>query len=540
MNIATKPLLIDANEAFPHRPEADSFDLKQSGATVIAACRNRPRLILATTAVTVLLMLLYILVWPPVYTAGVTMIATSDKDTQREAFYSEWAVFRRDDLKSEVQMFTSGPVLTQVIKRMHLTYNDVYHPPISYATHLWTVSPPGRAWKAIKRLIFPPGPGEPTPEQLDFASTLDDLRSGVSVTQVAESNVGLLLVRGPSRRVKDMADMVVNVYMEQRRDRFAREAQEAYDALRIETDKAHAELVTSEAQMERYFTQSDMLLMFEKDKVEIAQMLAERGSVGDVETQIASAQDELAAIRRELAKEPAEVAAGRTMQNNPIRESMRDKLAQLELARRQTVLRYLPSSPEVQDIDHQIDVLKSQIATQEKESVQLTSYVRSTGYDQLRQREQTLEAQIAGARGALIVKRRDMEQLKQTVDQIPTKMKISHDLGREHDALEKRYMTLQDKLMVAGVSVATAKSAPPSIQVVEYASVPGSASMPKTKLFLLGAVAVGLLAGAALAVLLDHLQGVVNRPRLAQRRAGAPLYGVVSQDPAYADRIFGL
>jgi len=347
-------------------------------------------------------------------------------------------------------------------------------------------------------------------------------------------------VRGPSRRVKEMADTVVNVYMQQRRERFAREAQEAYDALRVETDKAHADLIASEARMERYFTQNDMLLMFEKDKVEIAQMLAVRGSVADVETQIASAQNELAAIRRELATEPSEVPAGRTMQNNPIRESMRDKLAQLELARRQTMLRYLPTSPEVQDIDHQIDVVKGEIAKQETQSVQLTSYLRSTGYDQLRQRAQTLEAQIAGARAALAVKRRDMGELKQSVDLIPTKMKVSHDLGREHEALEKRYMTLQDKLMVAGVSVATAKSAPPSIQVVEYATTPGSATMPKTKLFLLAAVVLGLLAGAALAVLLDHLQGVVNRPRLALRRSGAPLYGVVSQDPAYADRIFGL
>jgi uncharacterized protein involved in exopolysaccharide biosynthesis len=540
MNVSANSLLVVPEEAVRHHAEADSFDVRAAFHAVGFAIRSRTRMILQTTVVAVALVALYIAVWPPVYQTKVTVVSATDKDLKREQFYADWAVFRRDDLNNEVQMFTSGPVMTRVIKRLDLHYDDVYHPPLSYLSHLWQVSPPGKLWRWIKDLISPPGPDAPTPAEADFAATLEDLKSGVALLPVGDSTVGELTVRGPSPKVREIANTVFDVYMEQRRERFAQEAEEAYRSLKTESDRARAALLANERQMQQYFTQNDMQLMFEKDKVNISQLLTQRSSIVDIETQIQQATGELAVIRRQMRGEPSEIVAARTVQPNNIHAGIVDKIAQIELARRVALIHYLPTSPEVAEMDRQLAALRTQLAMVPTEMVQQTSLARSPARDGLAQRAAGLVAQIAGARSALEVKRRNAAELKTSVDEIPQKMKESHDLGREHDLLEKKYMALEDKLMVAEVSRATARSAPPSIAIIERAGRPDKPTMPKTKLFLICAVLIGLLAGTLLAVIVNTLQGLVSRVTLGNRRNGARLYGIVEQEPGHADRVFGL
>ncbi|MCE3590417.1 hypothetical protein LXJ59_27910, partial [Escherichia coli] len=127
---------------------------------------------------------------------------------------------------------------------------------------------------------------------------------------------------------------------------------------------------------------------------------------------------------------------------------------------------------EMKTLDERIAILKGQIAGQEARGVQQTSIVRNAAYDTLRAQKAQLEAKLAGDRAALTNQMADVGRMRTQVDAIPEKMKESHDLGRQHDALEKKYVALQEKLMVAAVSAATAQSAPSAIQVVEKAEAP--------------------------------------------------------------------
>ncbi len=74
------------SEAIPHRPEADSFDVRRAWQTLVMAVASHKRLIAVVTALTMLLVLGYIMIWPPVYSAGVTLTAGSDDDHSRETF----------------------------------------------------------------------------------------------------------------------------------------------------------------------------------------------------------------------------------------------------------------------------------------------------------------------------------------------------------------------------------------------------------------------------------------------------------------------
>jgi uncharacterized protein involved in exopolysaccharide biosynthesis len=290
--------------------------------------------------------------------------------------------------------------------------------------------------------------------------------------------------------------------------------------------------------MARYYTEGDMTLLVQADQLEVGQMMAQRAAIVDARGTIADDERQLAEVQRQLGGEKQEVVSARVVGMNPVREAMRDKLAQLRLTRATMLIHYLPTAPEIAEIDSQIAAAQARMDGETRQATQQTSIVRSTAYEALRARRDQLAADLAGARAALAVKLANAGTLEQHVAGIPEQMKVSHDLGREHDALEKTYSTLQDKLAIARVSVASAKSAPPTIEVVDYAAVPEDAAAPKTKLLLIAAALAGLIAGAALAVLLDQLQGAVTRSRLARQWDALPVYATIQQDPDYVARLF--
>jgi uncharacterized protein involved in exopolysaccharide biosynthesis len=528
-------------EAIPHYREADTFDFKSSWAGLVSAYRSHRRLVWLTTFLTVGLVLLYVATFPKVYRAEVLLAASSPKDDQRDEFYSMWAVFRRDDLADEVQLFTSKPVLSEVAQRLKLTYDDVYHPPLSHLGYLWQESWPGRGWRATKEFFFPTvaGPYSPTPEQIDLARTVDAFKAGVGVEPIPETNIGRLVVRGPSPRVAEVANEIVQIYFKQRQERQSAEAQDAYKALAAVTEQARKDLLASEQLMQRYYTNNDMLLMFEKDKVDIAQMLTARATIQDLRSNLAANINELATVNRQLAGESRDVLSARTIQANPISQNLKERLAQVELARKMALLHYRPDSPEVRELERQAEVLKQQLQAAPQATEASSSVTRNPGYESLRTRKAQLEAGIAGQRAAIVSRSRDAAALRAIVDNIPEKMKVSHDLGREHQALEKKYTVLQDKLMIAAVSAATVSSVPNPIRIVEPATPPMKPSWPMTKLLLVAATIIGFAAGLGLALLLNMLQGWVSRPRLA-RMPGLPgIYGEVTQDRDFAKKLYG-
>jgi uncharacterized protein involved in exopolysaccharide biosynthesis len=90
---------------------ADSFDVRSSLRSISAAVRHNKGLVLITCVVTLLLVTLYVYVWPPIYKAEATVMAEPDYDYQRDTFYTGWDVFRKDEARTEVELMTSGPVL---------------------------------------------------------------------------------------------------------------------------------------------------------------------------------------------------------------------------------------------------------------------------------------------------------------------------------------------------------------------------------------------------------------------------------------------
>jgi uncharacterized protein involved in exopolysaccharide biosynthesis len=154
-------------------------------------------------------------------------------DTQRDAFYVNWNVFRKDDPRTEIELLTSGGVLKSVIDRESLTYDDVYHPPFTELSYLFEKSYVGRKFNQIKDLIIPPDPEAPKGAGLDLGRTLTDLRAGIKVVPVGDTNIGRLTVKGPSRRVAHIANTLMDAYLLAREQRHEEENRRAVEVLTV-------------------------------------------------------------------------------------------------------------------------------------------------------------------------------------------------------------------------------------------------------------------------------------------------------------------
>jgi uncharacterized protein involved in exopolysaccharide biosynthesis len=529
-------------EAVPHYPEADSFDFRKSWAGLRHACGAHKLLILCTCLFTISLVVAYIRIFPPVFVAQVELVGESDKDHERESFYGTWAVFRNDQLSDEVNLLTSPPVLEEVIARLRLTDADVYHTIFSYAGYLWTTSWVGKTYRSAKAWMFPPvrGPYDATEEQIDAARTLQDFKTGVQFERLMETDIGSLVVRGPSPRVAQIANTIVQVYFEQRRARHIAEAQSAYSALNEELQKAQADVDKIEEDMRAYYAKSGLLLVFEKDKVDIGQAQALKAAIVELSSGIAANSEILRETEAALSQEAREVVSSRVDVANPLRDNLKAQLATLQIQRKQTLMNYLPNSREVSDLDRQIGILNEQLKQAPSSTVGQTTTVLSSHYEELRGQADTLRAQLAGQRANLAAKQLVYDQLESELRTIPEKMQMVHVLEREHGANEKKLEVIREKMMIASVSLATARTAYSSIRVVTPAAASSEASWPKTKLLLAIATVVGLVAGVLLVLLMDLFFGRVHRFRLASAGRDLPIYAIVQRDGASARTLFAL
>jgi uncharacterized protein involved in exopolysaccharide biosynthesis len=127
--------------------------------------------------------------------------------------------------------------------------------------------------------------------------------------------------------------------------------------------------------------------------------------------------------------------------------------------------------------------------------------------------------------------------MRALLDQIPAKMQVNREFERRQSVLEAKYTSISEKLTIAAVSMATARSAPAAMRVVERAGVPSQPVWPMTRLMLLAAVIFGLLLGALGALLLDLIFARATRLRL-DGAADYRVFAVVDRDGGFLDTAY--
>jgi uncharacterized protein involved in exopolysaccharide biosynthesis len=277
-----------------------------------------------------------------------------------------------------------------------------------------------------------------------------------------------------------------------------------------------------------------MLLLFEKDKAQLAYWSELRANINNLQATIADQTHALLVVNAQIDQIKPQLASNRVFIDN----ALKDQLTRQEIALTDTKQNYQADAPEVKDLESQIASARAKIERGGSPVVIRNTQNIRDSYEQLRARKEGIEATLAGARASLVVRQGEYARLRSLLDKIPERMQINHEFERRQMILDAKYKSLNEKLTMAAVSMVTAKSAPSSLNVVEYASPPEKPTWPNTKLMLLAALVLGLLLGMLGALLVELVFLRVNRTRLLRKEDSYNLLAIVDSDPHFLGTVF--
>ncbi len=509
--------------------DPDTFEVRAAVNNLAEAARNNKLLITLTVLVTMGLVVFYAVTFPPIYTATAMVMIERDMDPIRDAFYVGWDVFRKDDGKTEIELMTSAPVLQEVVEREHLAYRDVYHPFMSQLTYLWQESAIGKMYHDAKKRLLGGEQEVGSKEIRELVRTMFDMRSGISIDVVADTNAGRITVKGPTGEIAArIANRLVDVYLTQRQQRHVMEAKKSEQILQQELNGASEELKAREAQRTAYALSHGLMIDFQKEQVQVGKLIESEQTISGIESKIAGMEASLQEIDRRLASEPAVKTTSTVYEMNALRENAKAKRMDLQIALISARERYQENSPEVSELRNSIAQLDKMIdSTSEKVAKATTEGLNAVQQDLLSRRT-ILVSDLEGARASLTVDRRSRWLLKTQLTNLPQLQSTVRALDRDIALAQEKYSQLATKHAQALVSAVTANATMPSMRIVEVAGVPSEKTWPKPKVLYPSAFFVALILGLTGAMARSYASGRVRREHVERGRGDAPLYGTVA------------
>jgi uncharacterized protein involved in exopolysaccharide biosynthesis len=507
--------------------DADLFDFGSLLRVVQGAVIHHRWIVLGTCALMLFAATVYVVVWPPVYRAEAQIVAERDLDPSRDVFYANWQVFRKADARDEVVLFTSGPVLREVIERNDLTYAQVHHSFFSHASYLWQESWLGGRYSALKDWISP-NPNAPTEEQKDRGRTLGGLQSAIQIKTEQDSHIANVIVRGPNAQVADLANSVIDTYLEYRASQFTEEARTAFEVLSAEVDRAQGELDDVVARREAFAAENGLLVEIQKQLQDVQELSLVEKNVANLEAQISALGASITEVESQLRAEPPEKVLASVRELNPVRENA--KLRRLTVQTQLIGLRsrYREDSPEVRDALSEIEKLDALIASEPEQIDRSVTAGVNENYATLTASRNQLRSQLEGARASLGATQRTESGLRDRLEMVPPVLEAKKNLDREYGVASAKLERLQLRRMEADVSLSATGAAPASVRVVDYATPPMSKAWPKLKYFYPAALIFGLGLGVVAAVLRSLTAGRFLRSHLDRGRIAGPIYATIA------------
>jgi capsular exopolysaccharide synthesis family protein len=351
--------------------------------------------------------------------------------------------------------------------------------------------------------VAPPKPGTVAVQQVDRqreAALLGSFHGSMNVKTVRNTRIIEISFRSPDPVLAAaVVNNIVSTYVEDNYRTRYESTMQASDWLAKQISDLQMRVETSQEKLVRYQRENGMLGIDEKQNI-ITQKL------DDLNKSFTDAQADR--ITKQAAYETAK--AGKFDQlaesGNGIGSTLRQQEATLRAQYAQLTTTFGPNYPKTLELKNQIDQTERSIQAENQRA--------------LTRLEESFTS--AGAREAMLGKALDQQKLE--ANQLNEKAIEYSILKRDLDANRTLYEGLLQKLKEAGVAAGLKSS---NIRIVDNARVPTVPVVPNTTRNFMMSLLVGLLAGVALAVLLETLDTTVTTSEEAQGLTALPSLGFI-------------
>ncbi|MBI4556788.1 MAG: hypothetical protein HY706_04330 [Candidatus Hydrogenedentes bacterium] len=510
--------------------EADSFDVRRTLTAMREVVFRRKWVVFATCAITVALMQAYIHYFPWVYKASVKVLVEPEKDVTREMFYDRWNVFRKaEQAQTEAELVKMAPVVKEVVQRLDLKYEDVYHPILRVITDLWARSFVGRNYQRMKRYLFPPKktPYDVSDEEKEFAKTVVDFQKGIRVESVGSSNVAAVTVLGPSPGVAAMANTLYEVYLRHRNERHREEAMSAYNVLKEQTQRAYQAVQKVEQDLKDFGEKHEVRFEFDKERNDVLEWSKQEAILFNARSSRRQMEERLAEIDRQLKSQAQSESVSQSLSTNEMKNRIKATLLDSEMKLVDMRNRYQPDSPEIQDAERTIQELKGLLGGESDLIVSMKNETPNPIWNNLRTERSAALTKLAELKSAEAEQEAVVKDYAGRLHDLPIKQWQLVNLTRELQVKDEEYRVLLDKERQAFISGVSEGINTASLKKVEDAAVPEKPSRPNVKLYLLCAALVGLLLGIGAAFIVDYFDDTLRAEDNIEHLMQAPVYAEI-------------
>ena len=236
-------------------------------------------------------------------------------------------------------------------------------------------------------------------------------------------------------------------------------------------------------------------------------------------------------LRGQLETLPEKVRASEEVRVNPVQDSMRAKLLELELERNKLLQRYTDQDRRVQDVEREIALLRERFAGEPNWEFARESYGPNPARTPLQLELINSETLLLGAAVKTRNLERDLKEAESRLDQVSAAVYDQQRLERRIKMLEENYLTHAKKFEEARISAAMDKNRIVNVSVVEPVSIaakPGIKGRSFLDLAFLGA-AFGLVLGVGGAFGREYFDRTFSTEESVRRQLNLPTLGSIPE-----------
>jgi uncharacterized protein involved in exopolysaccharide biosynthesis len=304
----------------------------------------------------------------------------------------------------------------------------------------------------------------------------------------------------------------------------------ASDFFKKQTQRYQEELHDAETQLASFNTEQDAPAPeMERDLV-LKQASDFDGQLQQTRASIKSTQEQIQAIKAEIARTPPRITTQHTTGQNPqLMANLKSTLQNLEIQRTDLLSKYQPTYRPLQEIEKQIAQVKETITAAENAPMHQDTTDQNQTYQLLQSDLAQAKAKLAALRAQATAMAPVVHTYSRQAIQLDQKQIKQQDLLRNIKTAEQNYLLYLDKSQQAQISDALDRERILNVSVAESAAVPSiPANSPSVLILAGGILALIVSMGSAFGV--DYLNPSFRTPDEVIRYLDVPVLAALPKN----------
>lgn len=352
----------------------------------------------------------------------------------------------------------------------------------------------------------------------------------VSAKAVKDSDIIEVLLRSDTPEGAEyILKTLIATYLERHVE--AHRVGEAPTFLAKQVETIAERLRDSEDQLEHLKQKKRITSFGDQQRFLLAEVTRNKSALRNTETEIVETMTKLDQVRNQLKSQPEYVEVTKDQSRNTAIDTLKQRLLELELERMKLEMKFEASARPVVELNNQIAEVKAKLS-QEGNSVmgRVTTGLNAV-YQEMQKEILRLEVTLTSLRAKKETLSRHLMTYTQELDQLQSYDMELIRLGRQIKLDEESYQLYKRKLEESRIGEMLDTDKVVNVRVVESAiASPLSAGWGARKGLILGVGSLlGLLAGIALAFVLDTLDHSLRTAEHVQRWLGMPVLASIEE-----------